>query len=249
MIVIKTKADIDVMKKAGRIAATALKRAGQALRPGITTNEIDKIVHEYITSQGATPSFLHYGGFPKSCCISPNEMVIHGIPSDRKIQEGDIVSIDVGAFYKGFHGDCANTFGVGRISPEAQNLIRVTKESFYKGMAQAVEGNRVSDIGNAIATYCEASGYGVVESYTGHGIGQDLHEEPSIPNFGPPGRGPRLVPGMTLAVEPMVNQGTADIVLLPDRWGVVTRDKKLSAHYENTIVVTKSGPVILTVSD
>lgn len=249
MIVIKSKQDIELMQQAGRITANALKLAGETLRPGITTLEVDRIVHGYITGQGAIPSFLNYGGFPGSCCISINETVIHGIPSDRKIQEGDIVSVDVGACYQGFHGDCAETFPVGEVSDEAKQLIQVTRESFYKGFAAAVVGNRVSDISNAVQTHCEQFGYGVVDSFTGHGIGSDLHEDPPVPNFGRPGRGPRLMSGMTLAIEPMVNMGTRQVSVLPDKWTVVTNDRKLSAHYENTVLITRSGPVILTRAD
>jgi methionyl aminopeptidase len=249
MIVIKSKQDIEVMKQAGRIAANALKKAGETLKPGITTKEVDKIVYEYIKGQGAVPSFLNYGGFPASCCISVNETVIHGIPSDRIICDGDIVSIDVGACYKGFHGDCAETFAIGNISDEAKQLIKVTRESFYKGIEKAVVGNRVSDISNAVQTYCEQFGYGVVDCFTGHGIGAQLHEDPPVPNYGRPGRGPRLMAGMTLAIEPMVNAGTHQVSVLSDKWTVVTNDKRLSAHYENTVLITKTGPVILTTAD
>ena len=246
MIVIKSKQEIECMKQAGRIAATALKLAGEALRPGISTKEIDTLVHDFIIKSGAHPSFLNYGGFPGSACISINDTVIHGIPADQKISEGDIVSIDVGAKYQGFHGDCANTFAVGKISPEAQKLLDVTQQSFFEGMEKARVGNRVSDISCAVQLYCEQFGFSVVEAFTGHGVGSDLHEEPAVPNFGRAGRGPRLVAGMTLAIEPMVNMGTKEVKTLSDKWTVVTRDAKLSAHFEHTVLITNAGPVILT---
>jgi methionyl aminopeptidase len=219
------------------------------VRPGVTTAEIDKAVYDYILSQGATPSFLNYGGFPASACISVNEVVIHGIPDNRVLKEGDIVSIDVGAKWKGFHGDCAATFACGQISPEAQRLIDVTKQSFFEGIQYARKGNRVSDISHAVQAYVEENGFSVVRSFVGHGVGANLHEEPEVPNFGKPGRGPRLVPGMTIAVEPMVCQGGYDVRVLKDKWTTVTVDGKLAAHYENTVLITDGEPEILTVSE
>lgn len=246
MIEIKSKNDLVQMREACKITRGSLDAAIDVLKPGITTKEIDKVVYDYIVSRNAVPSFLNYGGFPGSACISINEVVIHGIPSDRMIAEGDIVSIDVGAKYGGFHGDCARTIGVGKISENAAKLIEVTRQSFYEGIKFAKPGYRVSDISHAIGSYCEGFGYGVVRSYTGHGVGKDLHEAPEILNFGPPGRGPRLVPGMTLAIEPMVNEGTYEVKLLYDKWTVVTGDLKLSAHYENTILICDGEPEILT---
>ena len=246
MVVLKTSRELKAMREAGRISANALKLAGEAVEPGITTWEIDEIVRKYIEGQGAVPSFLGYGGFPATICCSINDEVIHGFPGDRKIQEGDIVSIDVGACYDGYHGDCAATFGAGKISEEAQRLIDVTRQSFYEGIKFARKGQRISDISHAIGAYCESRGYGVVRDYVGHGIGTKVHEAPEVPNFGEPGHGPRLVPGMTIAVEPMVNIGTWKVKVLPDGWTVKTADGSLSAHYENTIVITEGDPIILT---
>ena len=236
------------MRKACKITAAARALAGEMVRPGIKTNEIDKAVHDFILSQGATPSFLNYGGFPASTCISVNNVVIHGIPSDRELQEGDIVSIDVGAYYHGFHGDCAATFACGEISPEAKRLINVTKQSFFEGLKFARQGNRVSDISHAIQSHVESNGFSVVRDFIGHGVGAKLHEEPNVPNYGAPGRGPRLIRGMTLAIEPMVNTGTHEVEILKDRWTTVTKDGKLSAHYENTVLITDGEPEILTVT-
>ena len=249
MIIIKNGHEIDVMRQACRITAAARALAGEMVRPGVSTKEIDKAVHDYIVSQGAKPSFLGYGGFPASTCISVNSTVIHGIPGDYVLQDGDIVSVDVGAYYKGFHGDCAATYPCGAISAEAQRLIDVTKQSFFEGIALATKGHRVSDISHAIQTYVESNGFSVVRSFVGHGVGAHLHEEPEVPNFGSPGRGPRLIPGMTLAVEPMVNQGVYDVKVLKDGWTTVTADGKLSAHYENTVLITDGEPEILTVAD
>ena len=246
MVVLKTSRELKAMREAGRISANALKLAGEAVEPGITTWEIDEIVRKYIEGQGAVPSFLGYGGFPATICCSINDEVIHGFPGDRKIQEGDIVSIDVGACYDGYHGDCAATFGAGKISEEAQRLIDVTRQSFYEGIKFARKGQRISDISHAIGAYCESRGYGVVRDYVGHGIGTKVHEAPEVPNFGEPGHGPRLVPGMPIAVEPMVNIGTWKVKVLPDGWTVKTADGSLSAHYENTIVITEGDPIILT---
>ena len=249
MIAIKNEHELSVMRQACKITAAARALAGEMVRPGITTKQIDKAVHDYIVAQGARPSFLNYGGFPASSCISVNSTVIHGIPNDYVLKEGDIVSIDVGAFYKGFHGDCAATYACGAISTEATKLIDVTKQSFFEGIRFATRGHRVSDISHAIQTYVESNGFSVVRTYVGHGVGQQLHEEPEVPNFGEAGHGPRLLPGMTLAIEPMVNVGTADVHVLKDRWTVLTNDGKLSAHYENTVLITDGEPEILTVTE
>ncbi len=246
MITIKSERDLVSMRRAGQIAGTALAMAGEAVRPGITTAELDRIVRKYIESQGATPSFLGYGGFPASACISINEEVIHGIPSSRKVLSGDIVSIDVGAYFEGFHGDTANTFCAGEVSSDARRLIEVTKESFRKGVEFAREGFRVSDISHAVQQHAEANGFSVVRAYTGHGVGAELHEQPDVPNFGQPGRGPRLLRGMTIAVEPMVNQGTHEIKVLGDKWTVVTADGKLAAHYEHSLLITDGEAELLT---
>ena len=247
MIIIKTQREIELMKKAGRISATALKLAGEAVRPGVSTHEIDRIAHEYILSQKAKPNFLHYNGFPAAACISVNEQVIHGIPSKRRIlKEGDIVSIDLGAVYEGYHGDNAATFAVGRVSPAAQRLIDTTKESLYEGIKAARVGGRVGDIGYAIQRYVEARGYSVVRQFVGHGVGASLHEAPEVPNFGTEGRGARLLKGMTLAIEPMVNMGVSGIDILSDGWTVVTADRKLSAHFEHSVAITDAEPLVLT---
>ena len=237
------------MRQACKITAAARALAGEMVRPGVTTGEIDKAVHDFIVSKGAKPSFLGYNGFPGSTCVSVNNTVIHGIPGSYVLQEGDIVSVDVGAYYKGFHGDCAATYPCGEISADAQKLITVTRQSFYEGIRQAKKGNRVSDISHAIQTYVESNGFSVVRTFVGHGVGAQLHEEPEVPNFGKPGRGPRLLPGMTLAIEPMVNAGTYEVTVLKDRWTTVTADGKLSAHYENTVLITDGEPEILTVAE
>ncbi len=247
MIPIKNERELNVMRQACKITANARQLAGSMVKPGVTTLEIDKAVHDYIVSQGATPSFLNYGGFPASACISVNDVVIHGIPDDRVLQEGDIVSVDVGAYWGGFHGDCAATFPCGEISPEAEKLIAVTKQSFFEGMKFATKGNRVSDISHAIQAYVEENGFGVVRNFIGHGVGENLHESPEVPNFGAPGRGPRLVRGMTIAVEPMVTEGSYDVKVLKDKWTTVTVDGRLSAHYENTVLITDDEVEILTV--
>ena len=247
MIVLKTSRELAIMREAGRISAMALKVAGEAIEPGVSTWEIDRIARKYIESQGAVPSFLGYGGFPASACISVNNVVIHGIPSKRQIiKAGDIVSIDIGAIYEGFNGDNAYTFPCGDISPEAQRLLDATRESLYEGIKQAKAGNRLGDIGSAVQRYVEARGYSVVRDFVGHGVGAKLHEDPSVPNYGTPGRGVRLLPGMTIAIEPMVNQGGHEVQVQKDGWTTVTRDGKLSAHFEHTIAITPDGPVILT---
>ena len=237
------------MRQACRITAAARALAGEMVRPGVTTKEIDKAVHDFIVAQGAKPSFLNYNGYPASACISVNSVVIHGIPGDYVLQEGDIVSIDVGAFWKGFHGDCAATFACGKISPEAEKLISVTKQSFFEGLKMARQGCRVSDISHGVQAYVEDNGFSVVRAFVGHGVGENLHEEPQVPNYGSPGRGPRLVKGMTLAIEPMVNVGGHDVRVLKDRWTTVTSDGSLSAHYENTVLITDGEPEILTVTE
>lgn len=250
MVVLKTSRELKAMRDAGRISSRALKLAGEAVEPGVSTLEIDRIVRKYIEEQGATPSFLNYGGFPASACISVNDVVIHGIPRKNQIlKQGDIVSIDVGAFYEGFHGDNAWTFPCGEVSKEAQALMDVTRESLFKGINAARPGNRLGDIGSAVQRYVEARGYSVVRDFVGHGVGAELHEDPSVPNYGTPGRGVHLLPGMTIAIEPMVNQGVHTVETLSDNWSVVTSDGKLSAHFEHTIAITPDGPVILTLPD
>ena len=247
MIIVKTPREILVMKEAGRISSSALKLAGEAVEPGVSTFEIDMIVKKYIQSQGASPSFLGYNGFPASTCISVNNTVIHGIPSkDCIIKQGDIVSIDIGAYFNGFHGDNAWTFPCGDVSKEAKNLLDATKESLYEGIKKAKVGGRIGDISNAVQTYAESRSYSVVRQFVGHGVGASLHEDPSVPNFGSPGKGPRLCEGMTIAIEPMINVGGSEVKVLDDGWTTVTVDEKLSAHFEHSIVITKDGPVILT---
>ena len=249
MITIKNEHELQSMRRACRITAEARALAGSMVKPGVSTKEIDKAVHDYIVAQGAKPSFLNYNGFPASVCISVNDCVIHGIPGGYTLKEGDIVSVDVGAQIEGFHGDCAATYPCGAISTEAQRLIDVTKESFFVGIKEATKGHRVSDISHAIQTYVESNGFSVVRSFVGHGIGRKLHEDPEVPNFGAAGRGPRLLKGMTLAIEPMVNEGVADVHVLRDGWTVLTNDGKLSAHYENTVLITDGEPEILTVTE
>ena len=246
MITVKSSRDLKLMQEACIISARALKIGGEAVEPGVTTAEIDTRIRKYIESQGAVPSFLDYGGFPASACISVNETVIHGIPGKRVIQAGDIVSIDVGAYINGFHGDNAATFGAGDISKEAAALMQATEESLYEGIRAALAGNRIGDIGAAVQRYVEVRGYSVVRQFVGHGVGTNLHEDPSVPNYGTPGRGPRLTPGMTLAIEPMINAGVSDVNILKDGWTTVTADGKLSAHFEHTVAITPDGPVILT---
>lgn len=247
MIVLKTAKEIELMKEACRISAEALKVAGEAVKPGVTTWEIDHIAYEYIKKHGAEPNFLHLYGFPATACISINDEIIHGIPSKKRvIREGDIVSIDLGAKIHGYNGDNAATFVAGKVSDEAKRLCDTTKESLYKGIEAAVAGGRLGDVGHAVQSYCEERGYGVVREYTGHGVGTKLHEDPSVPNFGTPGRGVRLLPGMVIAIEPMINEGTAAIKQMPDGWTVKTKDGKLSAHFEHTVAITANGPLILT---
>ena len=247
MIKLKNKDQLEIMKIAGRITGEALYLAGQAVKEGITTLDLDRIVRSHIEKSGARPSFLGYGGFPASACVSVNEQVIHGIPSGKVfLKEGDIVKIDVGAYYKGFHGDAARTFAVGKVSEQAAKLMEVTKQCFYEGAAKAVEDNRIGDIGAAVEAYASKHGFSVVRRYVGHGIGHDLHEEPEVPNYGNVGRGARLYNGMVLAIEPMINVGTCNVKELADKWTVVTADGELSAHYENTVAITENGPLLLT---
>lgn len=247
MIVLKSSRELELMKEACKISAEALMVAGEAVKPGVSTKEIDEIAYKFIIKHGATPNFLNYGGFPATACISINDEVIHGIPrADRILKEGDIVSIDLGAAKNGYNGDNAATFACGTVSDEAKRLMDTTRESLYKGIEQAVPGNRIGDIGHAVQEYCEARGYGVVRDFVGHGVGTKLHEEPSVPNFGHAGRGIRLLPGMTLAIEPMINLGTYKVKQLSDGWTVKTADGKLAAHFEHSIAITPNGPVILT---
>ena len=252
MIQLKTPEQIEIMKIAGRITGEALLVAKEMIKEGVTTKQIDDKIRTYIKKCGAKPTFLGYGGFPGSACISINDEVIHGIPShDKILKNGDIVKIDVGAFYKGFTGDSAATFAVGEISESAQKLIDVTRESFFKGI-EAIEKTpnpRLGDLGFAIANHARSNGYSVVEEYTGHGVGAELHEDPNVPNYGTQGRGVRIYPGMTLAIEPMINEGTRHVRVLGDKWTVVTADGKLSAHYEHSIAVTENGVILLTKVD
>lgn len=247
MIVLKTNRELSLMREACRISAGALRVAGEAVQPGVTTEEIDRIAYEYIIKQGAKPNFLNYNGFPATACISINDEVIHGIPSKKRvIKEGDIVSIDLGAVLDGYNGDNAATFAAGKINHEAERLINTTRESLYKGIEAAVAGGRIGDISSAVQTYCEERGFSVVRDFVGHGIGAKLHEDPSVPNYGTPGRGVRLLPGMTLAIEPMINMGGYEVRQLSDGWTIKTKDGGLSAHFEHTVAITADGPKILT---
>jgi len=247
MIILKSPREIDIMRRANQIVAETHAYLQEKISPGITTLEIDKLCEEYIKKQGAIPSFKGYRGYPASVCVSLNDEVVHGIPrKERIINDGDLVSLDIGVFFEGFHGDAARSFGVGEVSPEVEKLVRVTEEAFFKGYRKAKAGNRLTDISNQIQVYAESNGCSVVRDYVGHGIGRQMHEAPQIPNFGPPGRGPVLKKGMTLAIEPMVNAGSYEVQSLADGWTVVTRDGSLSAHYENTIAILDDGPVILS---
>lgn len=249
MVVLKTGRELKIMREACRISAEALKLVGRAVEPGVTTAELDRIAENYIRSQGATPNFKGYHGYPATACISINNEVIHGIPSaKRKIAQGDIVSVDLGAMFEGYNGDNAATFACGDITDEAKRLMDATRESLYEGIKAACVGGRIGDIGSAVQRYVEDRGFSVVRQFVGHGIGAKLHEAPEVPNFGTPGRGIRLLPGMTLAIEPMVNVGGSEVKTLPDGWTVLTKDGSLSAHFEHTIVITPDGPQILTVS-
>ena len=246
MITLKSNREIELMRRAGKITAAARAVAREMVKPGVTTHQIDKAVFEFIKSQGAVPSFLNYNGYPASVCVSVNDEIIHGIPGKRVLQEGDIVSVDVGAYIGGFHGDCAGTYPCGQVSEEAMRLIRVTQQSFFEGIKYAREGYHIKDISHAVQTYVEAQGFSIVREYVGHGIGRQMHEAPEVPNYGEPGHGPRLLRGMTIAVEPMVNAGTASIIQMSDGWTVKTADGKNAAHYENTILITDGEPEILT---
>ena len=247
MIKLKTAAQIELMKEAGRITGEAILVAREAAREGVSTKHLDDLIRHHIEKSGAKPTFLGYGGFPACACISINDQVIHGIPSPKVIlKEGDIVKIDGGATYKGFVGDSANTFGIGKITPEAQALIDTTRKCFYEGAKRLVEGNRIGDIGYAVQSYAESHGYGVVREYVGHGVGSEMHEDPSVPNYGTPGRGPRLAVGMTIAIEPMITMGDYRVKVLKDGWTVLTVDGSLAAHYEHTCALTENGVEFLT---
>lgn len=249
MIVLKTGRELKIMKEACRISAGALQLIGKAIEPGVTTAELDRLAEEYIRKQGAEPNFKNYEGYPATACISVNNQVIHGIPSTkRRLRAGDIVSVDLGAKFDGYHGDNAATFACGDVSEEAKRLMDATREALYEGIAAARAGNRIGDIGSAVQRYVEARGYSVVRQYVGHGVGTHLHEAPEVPNFGTPGRGIRLLPGMTIAIEPMVNAGQPDVKVEPDGWTVLTKDGSLSAHFEHTIAVTSDGPAIMTIA-
>lgn len=249
MISIKSAHEIEKMRAAGRLTAQARALAGSMIRPGITTGEIDRAVKKFIESHGAKPSFLGYGGFPASTCISVNEVVIHGIPDHRKLKEGDIVSVDVGAYLDGFHGDCAATYPCGEVSAEAQKLIDVTRQSFFEGIKMARVGQRVSDVGHRVQQYVESFGYSVVREFVGHGVGREMHEAPEVPNYGAAGHGARFQPGMVIAVEPMVCMGDWKVKVLKDKWTTVSADGSLTAHYENTILITDGEPELLTVDE
>ncbi|MEE1185391.1 MAG: type I methionyl aminopeptidase [Acutalibacteraceae bacterium] len=250
MIVLKTGRELSVMREACRISAGALQLVGKAIEPGITTAELDKIAENYIRSKGAVPNFKNYQGYPATACISVNNEVIHGIPSKKRvIKQGDIVSVDLGALFNGYHGDNAATFACGDVSEEAKRLMDATRESLYEGIKAAVAGGRIGDIGHAVQSYIEARGYSVVRKFVGHGIGTKLHEAPEVPNFGAPSRGIRLMPGMTLAIEPMVNAGGSEVEIMPDGWTVLTKDGSLSAHFEHTVAITSSGPQIMTIPE
>ncbi len=247
MIIRKSPEELDRMRRAGRIAAAARERVAAAVRAGVTTGELDAIAEETIRAEGATPSFLGYRGFPGSVCTSVNEQLVHGIPGERVLREGDLLSIDVGAIWEGYHGDCAiSVFVDGPFSDEAEKLVRVTRESLEAGIGQVQPGNRLSDVSHAVQQVVEGAGFSVVREYVGHGIGRSLHEDPQIPNYGPPGRGPEIRPGLVVAIEPMVNMGGWETKLLPDGWTVVTADGSLSAHFEHTIAVTDDGHEVLT---
>ena len=246
MIILKSNDEIALMKKAGKIVGETLLLLEEKVKPGVTTAELDIMAEEFITKHGAKPSFKGLYGFPSSLCISVNEQVIHGFPGSYVLKEGDIVSVDCGACINGFHGDAARTFPVGNISKEAQRLIDITRDSFFKGIEYAKVGNRLSDISYEIQSYVEAAGFSVVRDFVGHGIGRNVHEDPNVPNFGKSGRGPKLQEGMVLAIEPMVNAGTYKVKTLKDGWTVVTADNSLSAHYENTVAILSDGPEILT---
>lgn len=246
MIILKSEREINYLRDAGRIVAETLVEVKKAAKPDVTTMELDRIAEEYIKSCGATPAFKGYHGFPGNICSSVNEEVVHGIPGLKKLKNGDTVSIDIGAVINGYYGDAAITIPIGEVDAQVQQLLDVTEQSLYKGIEQAVVGNRLSDISHAVQKHAEGFGYGVVRDYVGHGIGRNMHEDPQVPNYGPPGRGPRLKSGMTLAIEPMINMGTHEVKTLDDGWTVITSDGKRSAHFEHTITITPDGPEILT---
>ncbi len=247
MIIIKSENEIDIMRKAGKIVGDTLRVVGEHIKPGVSTAYLDSIAEKFILKNNAVPGFKGYGGFPATICASINEEVVHGIPNAKKIlKSGDIISIDTGAIFQGFYGDATRTFPVGEIDDTAKKLIDVTRQSFFEGIKFAKIGNRLYDISNAIQTYVETNGFSIVRDYVGHGIGRDMHEDPQIPNYGPKGRGPRLTKGMAIAIEPMVNAGDFRVKVLPNKWTVVTVDKSLAAHYENTLVITEDEPEILT---
>lgn len=246
MIFLKSERELNYLRDAGKVVAKTIEELKKAVKPDVTTKELDRIAEEFIKRNGATPAFKGYHGFPGNICTSVNEQVVHGIPGVRKLVNGDNLSIDIGTVINGYYGDAAITVPVGEVDAEVQKLLDVTEESLYKGIAQAVVGNRLSDISHAVQSYAEDFGYGVVRDFVGHGIGRSMHEDPQVPNYGAPGRGPRLKSGMTLAIEPMINMGTYEVRTLDDGWTVVTADKKRSAHFEHTIAVTPDGPEILT---
>lgn len=246
MVILKTRQEIESMKEAGKVVAQVHELMAEAIRPGITTLELDRLAEQKILEMGATPAFKGYGGFPATICASVNHQVVHGIPDERPLKEGDIISVDVGAKVKGYFGDGARTFPVGEISEEAERLIAVTRQSFFEGLKFCKVGFRLSDVSHAVQRHVEENGFSVVRDYVGHGIGTSLHEDPQIPNYGPPGKGPRLAAGMVLAIEPMVNAGSFRVRTLGDKWTVVTVDGRLSAHYENTLAITEDEPIILT---
>lgn len=247
MITIKSKHELEIMREAGRIVAMVHDEMKRVIHPGITTRQLDTIAENIIRKAGATPSFKGYNDFPASICTSVNEQLVHGIPSDRALVDGDIISVDVGAYYKGYHGDSAWTYPVGTISAQAVDLLAVTQESLFQGIREAKPGNRLSDVSHAVQIYAESKGYSIVRDYVGHGIGRDMHESPQVPNYGPPNRGIRLREGMAIAIEPMVNVGSYDVVTLSDNWTVITKDGLLCAHFEHTVAITQDGPVLMTV--
>jgi methionyl aminopeptidase len=249
MIVIKSESEIEIMRKSGRITGSLLNKLRKILRPGVTTKELDKFAEDFIRKRGAVPAFKGYGGYPASLCASINEEVVHGIPSKRRLKDGDIIGLDTGAIYKGYYSDAAITVPVGKITEEKKRLIRITEEAFYRGIEKARPGNRLSDISSAIQKYVEKNGFSIVREFCGHGVGRMLHEDPQIPNYGEPNRGPRLKPGMTFAIEPMVNAGTYRVKILSNGWTAVTADGRPSSHFENTIVITDERPEILTISN
>lgn len=247
MIILKTRREIEIMRKAGRLVAQSHELVRKYIKPGVTTKEIDQMVEDFLRSQNAIPTFKGYGGFPYSICASVNEEVVHGFPSNRKLIEGDIVSIDIGATFEGYVGDSAKTFLVGEVDDEKRRLVEATRQSFYEGIKYAKTSYRLSDISHAVQQYAESQGFSVVRDYVGHGVGKDMHESPQIPNFGRPGKGPRLQVGMVLAIEPMINAGTYNVKVLDNNWTVVTVDGKPSAHYEHTVAITDGEPELLTV--